>query len=186
MDRVLTQSAVSSRSSAIWRRLSTVSARSVASSLLQPPVELGQDLLGVAAGRADQEDPVEPLLVRRVAGRQPRGGVAGRRVDAGLLRWRLRPAALADPRVTGQRLVELLVGELAGGPVGGGEQRVAVGVRLAGQHVVGPARHRQAAQQDLAGGLRAVCGHQQNPGTCSHASPAGGASSRVTCASIRP
>ena len=28
--------------------------------------------------------------------------------------------------------------------------------------------------------------HQQKPGTCSHASPAGGASSRVTCASIRP
>src|SRR5262249_12333001 len=96
---------------------------------------------------------------------------------------RLRAAALADPGVAGQRLVELLVGELAGGPVRRGEEGLLVGVRLPGQDVVRPARDRETGEQDLAGGLDL---HQQNPGTASHASPEGGASSRTTWASIRP
>ena len=150
--------------------------------VLQPPLELAQDLLRVAAGGADQEDPVEPLLVRRVAGLEPRRGVPGCGVDPGLLPLRLGAAALADPGMAGERLVELLVGELTGGGVRRGDERVPVVVRLAGQDVVRPARDRQAAEQHVARDLR----HQQNPGTCSHASPAGGASSRLTCASIRP
>ena len=58
--------------------------------VLQPPLELAQDLLGVAAGGPDQEDPVEPLLVRRVARLEPRCGVPGGRVDTCLLPLRLR------------------------------------------------------------------------------------------------
>jgi hypothetical protein len=55
--------------------------------------------------------------------------------------------------MAGQRLVELLVGELAGGPVRHRQQRLLVVVRLAGQHVVGPARDGETAQEHFSGGL---------------------------------
>src|SRR5262249_49812881 len=151
--------------------------------VLQPPVELAEDVLGIAAGRPDEEDPVEAVLVGRVALLQALSGVALLGVDAGLLLLRLRPAALADPRLARQRLLKLPVGELAGRAVGLGEECLPVGVGLPGQDVVRPARDREAGEQHLAGGLDP---HQQNPGTASHASPAGGASSLITWTSISP
>ena len=76
---------LSSRSSAISRSWCTVSARSVVVVVAQPPIELGEDLRGVRPRGPDEEDPVEPLLVGRVARGESRGdlGVAG--VHAGLL-----------------------------------------------------------------------------------------------------
>src|SRR3954454_17427054 len=50
----------------------------------QPSLELGQDLLAIAAGRADQEEVPEAFLVGQVADPQPLGGVRGA-LHAGLL-----------------------------------------------------------------------------------------------------
>ena len=120
----------------------------------QPPVELGQDLLGVAPGRPDQEDPVEPLLVRRVAGRQPRGGVPGARVDAGLLRCDWAPPRSPIRGCPASAWSSSSSVSVRAAASAGAEQRLLVGVGLTGEHVVGPPRHRQAAEQHARGWSR--------------------------------
>ena len=107
----------------------------------EPPVELGQDLVGVAARGADQEDAPEPRFVRRVAGRQPR---RRRRRSPGPR----RPARAGDctpPRSPIRGCADSACSsssslERPRGLVGAGQQRRAVGVRLAR-----PARRRPTA-----------------------------------------
>ena len=88
-----------------------------------------------AAGRPDQEHPVEALLVCRVAGREPaRPRRAGSTPDCSRAGERgVVPGAgpLADPRVPGQRGRQLLVGELGRGRLGRGGERGQSGVRAA-------------------------------------------------------
>src|SRR6476469_5082182 len=79
----------------------------------EPALQLGEDLVGRAAGRPDEEHPVETVLVGGVAGRQPARRVAVGRVDPGLLALRvLDVVAVAGPfpdsGVAGQRGLELV------------------------------------------------------------------------------
>ena len=114
----------------------------------EPAVQLGQDLRPAAAGGPDQEDPAELLLVRPVA-RPP----APRRAPGRRRRWRparLREALrgalalglLTDPRVIGQRLVDLVGAERGGRGPGLLEQLV--------QRRYGPAAITSSTQRGTA------------------------------------
>ena len=100
--------------SASWR---VVSARSAAGSLPSRRRSSARISAGVPAGGADQEDVPEAVLVRAVGRGQLGPQLVVRGADGGLLAagrgrlGRVARGALADPRVRGQRLLDLGPGE---------------------------------------------------------------------------
>ena len=151
-----------SRSSAISRSWVTVSARSASSSLSRRLVELGQDLRGGASGRPDEEHPVEPLLVCRVAlGEGPRRLGVGR-VHPGLLPGAGRRVVvraggpLPDPRVPRQRHRQLVLGEVSGSGTGGGLETRPPGIRATVADGGHPPGDRQTGSQLLVEGRLAA------------------------------
>ena len=153
----------------------------------EPPLELGQDLRRRRGRRPGSGRPGRTApRRRRVARREPRGDVgvarstpACSRASGGVV-----PAAgaLADPRVaapapgSSSSSVSVARRRVGARPASAS----AVGVRLAGQHVVGPARD---ARQAAAAGARLVVSRASKP-----SSQASTPSRLVaaTCASIRP
>ncbi len=121
----------------------------------QPLPQQREQFPAAAAGRADQVDVAEPALVGLVAVGQglPRGRVGG--LGPGLFPARSaarRPVRAADPRMAGQRLLQVGLGQPGHGRVGAGEDLVGRGVRAARIDLGRPAPRRAAGQQVLAGG----------------------------------
>src|SRR5262245_20780243 len=75
----------------------------------QAAIELGEHVVRAPAGRVDQEDVAEPLLVRAVALLEPTKDILGGVGRSGLLPRRpRRTGPLADPRVRRERLQPVL------------------------------------------------------------------------------